>query len=301
MTELFYVFLNVILPVFVIVLLGAIFGGKLELESRTLTRAAYYVFVPAFIFQAISSAQLPFADAVKMLIFIILTHLAAVFVAGGIGRLLGYSREMIAAFVMIAAFGNVGNYGLAMIRFRLGDESIVPATIYYVAIAIFAFIICVGAAGWAHGGAHGAFWKVLKTPALWATIPAAMISAGDFQVPLMLGRMIGLLADAMIPVMLFALGLQLFEQGKVHLTGNVLLGTGIRLILTPFLAYMIAQPFHLSRIESASGVLQAAMPAAVLVSIIAKENDIIPDFVTSVVVVSTLFSVVTLSVLMVVL
>jgi predicted permease len=214
---------------------------------------------------------------------------------------MGRSREMIAAFVMIAAFGNVGNYGLALIRFRLGEESIAPATIYFVAISIVAFIICVGAAGWAHGGTRGAIWKVLKTPALWATVPAAFVSAGNFEVPLMLDRMIGLLADAMIPVMLFALGLQLLEQGRVHLTGDVLLGSSIRLILTPLIALLIAQPFGLSDIESASGVLQAAMPAAVLVSIIAKENDIVPDYVTSVVVVSTLFSVITLSVLMVVL
>lgn len=301
MAELFHVFVNVILPVFAIVLLGSLLGGRLELQARTLTRAAYYVFVPAFIFQAISTAQVPFSSALKMLVFIIVAHLTAVFVAGGIGRLLGRSKEVIAAFVMIAAFGNVGNYGLAVIRFRLGDDSIAPATIYFVAISIVAFVICVGAAGWAHGGAHGAFWKVLKTPALWATVPAVLVSGGNIEVPLLFDRMIGLLADAMIPVMLFALGLQLLEQGKVHLTGDVLLGSAIRLVLTPLIAYLIAQPFGLSHLESASGVLQAAMPAAVLVSIIAKENDIVPDFVTSVVVVSTLCSVITLSVLMVIL
>ena len=299
MAELFYVFLNVILPVFAIVLLGALLGRRLELQARTLTRVAYYVFVPAFIFKAISTAQMSFSDALKMLLFIIVVHLVAVFVAGGIGRVLGRSKEMIAALVMIAAFGNVGNYGLAVIRFRLGNDSIAPATIYFVAISITAFVICVGAAGWAHGGAHGAFWKVLKTPALWATVPAVLVAGGNIEIPLMLDRMIGLLADAMIPVMLFALGLQLLEQGRVHLTKDVMLGASIRLILTPLIALLIAGSFGLSRIESASGVLQAAMPAAVLVSIIAKENNIVPDFVTSVVVVSTLLSVITLSTLMV--
>ncbi|MEA3363410.1 MAG: AEC family transporter, partial [Thermodesulfobacteriota bacterium] len=272
---------------------------RLELQARTLTRAAYYIFVPAFIFQAISTAEVPFTSTVRMLTFILLTHVLAVFIAGGIGRLLGRSREMIAAFVMIAAFGNVGNYGLALIQFRLGDAALPPATIYFVAISISAFVICVGAAGWAHGGSRGAVWKVLKTPALWATVPAVMVSAGGLEVPLMLDRMIGLLAAAMIPVMLFALGLQLREQGKVHLTTDVLLGSGIRLILTPALALLIAASFGLSQIESAAGVLQAAMPVAILVSIIAKENDIVPDYVTSVVVVSTLASVVTLSLLMV--
>ncbi|MDX2493407.1 MAG: AEC family transporter [Desulfuromusa sp.] len=299
MTELFFVFFNVILPVFGIVLLGTFFGRRLGLQARTLTRAAYYIFVPAFIFQAISTAEVPFSSTVRMLTFILLTHLLAVFIAGGIGRILGRSKEMIAAFVMIAAFGNVGNYGLALIQFRLGDAALPPATIYFVAISISAFVICVGAAGWAHGGSRGAVWKVLKTPALWATVPAVMVSAGGLEMPLMLDRMISLLADAMIPVMLFALGLQLREQGKVHLTTDVLLGSGIRLILTPALALLVAAPFGLGPIESAAGVLQAAMPVAILVSIIAKENDIVPDYVTSVVVVSTLASVVTLSLLMV--
>ncbi len=78
-------------------------------------------------------------------------------------------------------------------------------------------------------------------------------------------------------------------------------GSGLRLIVTPLLAWIIVKPFNLGALESASGILEAAMPAAVLVSIIAKENNIVPSFVTSVVVVSTLLSVATLSVIMVLL
>ncbi|NOY13692.1 MAG: AEC family transporter [Deltaproteobacteria bacterium] len=301
MTELFSVFLNVILPVFSIVVLGYLLGGRLELQARTLTRVAYYVFVPAFIFQAISGSQVPLDSALKMLGFIIATHLLAAAVAGGIGRLLGRSREMIAAFVMIAVFGNVGNYGLALIGFRLGETAIAPATIYFVAITITAFIVCVGAAGWARGGSKGAFWGLLKTPALWATPPALLVSAGGITVPLMLSRMIGLLAEAMIPVMLFALGLQLLEQRRVVFSGDVLLASGIRLLLVPAIAFVVAIPFALSSVETAAGILQAGMPTAILVAIIAKENDIVPDFVTSVVVVSTLASLITLTLLMVIL
>ncbi len=299
MTELFLVFLNVILPVFGIVLLGALLGGRLELQARTLTRAAYYIFVPAFIFQSISQADVPLTSLSRMITFIILTHLLAVLIAAGLGRVLGRSKEMIAAFIMIAAFGNVGNFGLALIQFRLGDIALPEASIYFVVINTVAFVICISAAGWAHGGGRGAIWSVLKTPALWATVPAVMVSIGGFDVPLLLDRMVGLLAGAMIPVMLFALGLQLREQARIHLTTDVFLASGFRLLLAPMLALLIAAPFGLSQIESAAGVLQAAMPVAILVSIIAKENDIVPEFVTSVVVVSTLASVVTLSLLMV--
>nr|NIQ97702.1 AEC family transporter [Desulfuromonadales bacterium] len=50
-----------------------------------------------------------------------------------------------------------------------------------------------------------------------------------------------------------------------------------------------------------AGVLQAGMPTAVLVAIISREYGIVPPFVTSVVLFSTLASLVTLTLLMVVL
>jgi predicted permease len=299
MSELLAVFINVIMPVFGIVLLGYLLGNRLELKAQTLTRVAYYVFVPAFIFQAISTAEVSFDSALKMLAFIMATHLLAASIAGGIARLLGRSREVIAAFVMIAVFGNVGNYGLAMIQFRLGETAIAPATIYFVAITITAFVVCVGAAGWAHGGSKGALSGLLKTPALWATVPALIVSNSDMVVPLIFSRMIGLLAAAMIPVMLFALGLQLLEQKKVSFSTDVIIASSARLILAPAIAFLVAIPFRLGHIDYASGVLQAAMPTAILVAIISKENNIVPSFVTSVVLFSTLASLVTLTVIMV--
>jgi len=299
MSELLVVFVNVILPVFGIVLLGAFLGGRLELQAKTLTRVAYYVFVPAFVFQSISQADIPLTSLTRMISFIVLTHLVTIAIAALLGRLMGRSRQMIAAFIMIASFGNVGNFGLAMIQFRLGDVALPAASIYFIVINTVAFVVCISAAGWAHGGSRGAIWSVLKTPALWATVPAIVVSTGDVAIPLLVDRMVGLLAGAMIPVMLFALGLQLREQGKIQLTTDVFFASGIRLIVAPVLALIFTAMFTLTPIENAAGVLQAAMPVAILVSIIAKENNIVPEFVTSVVVVSTLISVVTLSALMV--
>jgi malate permease and related proteins len=301
MTEFLTVFLNVIMPVFAIVLLGFLLGGRLNLQAQTLNRVAYYVFVPAFIFHAISSSKIPFANTAKMILFIMAAHLVVSLIAGGIACLMRRSREMIAAFVMIAVFGNVGNFGLAVIRFRLGDTAVAPATIYFVVIAITAFIVCVGAAGWARDGRRGALGGLLKTPALWAAVPALIVAHGNIAIPLMFSRMIGLLAEAMIPVMLFALGLQLLEQKRVRFSTDVMVATSARLLLAPAFACMLAIPFHLRHIDYAAGVLQAGMPTAVLVAIISKEYDIVPDFVTSVVLISTLTSLITLTAIMVIL
>ena len=301
MSELFSVFLNVIMPVFGIVLLGFLLGGRLGLEARTLSRVAYFVFVPAFIFQAISTSKIPLEHAARMVGFIVAAHLLAALIGGGIGRLLRRPREVIAAYVMIAVFGNVGNFGLAVIRFRLGEAAIAPATIYFVAVIVTAFVVSVAAAGWARGGSRGALGGLLRTPAIWAVVPGLAVSQGGIAVPLMLSRMIGLLAEAMIPVMLFALGLQLLEQRRVHFSLDVAVASTARLLIAPALAALVATPFALGRIDYASGVLQAGMPAAILIAIIAKEFDVVPHFVTSVVLFSTLASLVTLSCIMVLL
>ncbi|PLY00800.1 MAG: transporter [Desulfuromonas sp.] len=301
MSELASVFIDVVMPVFGIVLLGSFLGHRLQLQALTLTRAAYFVFVPAFIFDAISKVRVPLDNVLTMVSFIALTHVLAALAAGGIGRMMNRSRQMIAAFVMIAAFGNVGNYGIAVIQFRLGDGALSSAIIHSVAITIVAFVICVSAAGWARGGSKGALNGLLRTPALWAVVPALFVSHNEIAVPLMLTRMIGLLAGAMIPVMLFALGVQLREQSKVELNVNVFVTSAIRLLLVPAIAVAVAIPFGLGQVDYAAGVLQSAMPTAVLVAIISREYDIVPSFVTSVVLVSTLASLITLTVIMVLL
>jgi predicted permease len=301
MTEFFSVFINVVMPVFGIVVLGYLLGDRLQLQAQTLTRAAYFVFVPAFIFDAISKVRFPLDTVLKMVIFIALAHMLTALIAGGVGRLLGRSREMIAAFIMIAAFGNVGNYGIAVVQFRLGDEALASAIIHSVAITVIAFVVCVSAAGWARGGSRGALSGLVRTPALWAVVPALIVSNNDIAIPLMASRMIGLLAGAMIPVMLFALGVQFREQKKIEFNLDVVATSAIRLLLAPALACLVAIPFGLGHIDYASGVLQAAMPTAVLVAIISREYNIVPNFVTTVVLFSTLASLVTLTVIMVLL
>jgi predicted permease len=296
--ELLAIFLNVVLPVFGIVAIGYLLGPRLALDAHTLSRVAYYVFVPAFVFQAIGTSRVELGNALLMVVYITLCHLVFAALGWAAGRLLKRSAEVTAAFMMIAVFGNVGNFGIPLIRFRLGDSALVPATIYFVAIVITAFIVCVGAAGWAKDGRSGAMWSIFKTPALWAAIPAFMVSGSGVELPLVLTRIVGLLAGAMIPMMLLALGLQLSEVRKLRISGDVMIATGLRLLVAPAVAAVVAIPFGLGHVEYATGILQAGMPAAILVSILAIEHDVVPGFVTTTVFFSTLLSLLTLTVLL---
>ena len=58
MLALSLVFLNVVTPVFILVVFGYFIGPLLKIEARPLSRIAYFVFVPAFVFNIISEAKI---------------------------------------------------------------------------------------------------------------------------------------------------------------------------------------------------------------------------------------------------
>jgi hypothetical protein len=294
----FLVFLNVVTPVFILVVIGYFVGPRLKIEARSLSRTAYFVFIPAFVFNIISEAKIDSGLALQMLSFILVAQIAVALLGFLVGKALRQSREITAAFVLIATFGNVGNFGLPLIVFRLGESARTYATVYFVATIFISFVICVGVASWARSGGVTAVFSVFKTPALIALIPALVFNITDAEVPIFLSRLSGLLGQAMIPVMLITLGVQMGEIPKIKINFNVFAASTVRLIGGPVLALLIVPYFGLEGLERSTGILQAAMPAAVLASIIALEYKLLPEFVTTTVLFSTLYSVLTLTVIL---
>jgi malate permease and related proteins len=292
------IFLNVVTPVFTLVLLGYLAGPRLQLQSRTLSRTAYYLLIPAFIFHVLSTVHLDLGTAGRMVAGITLIYLATGLLGWLTARMLGYSREMAVAFLMTGVFGNVGNYGLALTRFRLGEIAMASATVYMVTVNSVAFTICVLAAGWIRHGRFGALKSLLKTPGVVVLVPALFFPFTGTVPPLIVDRISGLLGDATIPMMLLILGLQLREAGRLEWGRAALAACGVRLVAGPVLAFGLIPLVGLTGIQASAGVLQASMPAAVLTTIVALENDVVPTFVTTVVFATTLLSLISLTLVM---
>lgn len=292
------IFINVITPVFALVLIGYVAGPRLGLEARTLSRYAYFLLVPSFVFNVMSTAEVEVALASRMIAYIIIVHLGCAGLGLLVGWLLKRPSKMIAAYVLVAVFGNVGNFGLPIIEFQLGPEAIFAATLYFLVIIIVAFIIGVAVASWSSGGSSGALWAVFKTPALIVLPPALLLNWAQIDPPLFLSRIVTLLGAAMVPTMLVALGVQLASAGPLTITRDTVTASALRLIGGPALALVLVIPFGLTGIERGTGIFQASMPAAVLTSIIAIEHDLLPEFVTTTVLFSTLVSVITLTILL---
>ncbi|MDX1606882.1 MAG: AEC family transporter [Candidatus Competibacterales bacterium] len=296
--ELGAIFVGVITPVYTLVAVGYLFGRRLGLQAQTLSRYAYYILVPAFVFKVMSTADMEARLAAQMVGYILVVHVTVALAAFLLARALKRPAQMVGAYVVIAVFGNVGNFGLPLIEFRLGPEALIPATVYFLAVIVIAFVISVAAASWHRGGGLHAMLSVIRTPALVALVPALAFNLTDVTPPLWLGRSTDLLGSAMVPTMLVTLGVQLSAAQRIRLEPDVFLATGVRLLGAPVLAMLLAAPFALTETVRAAGILQASMPTAVLAVLIALEHKLLADFVTTAVLFSTLASVVTLTLLM---
>ncbi len=298
MAQLGRIYLDILVPVFALVALGYFVGPRLGLDARTLSRVAYFLLVPAYNFSVLSAAKIAAGLAGRILLFTAAMEVAVALAGFTVGRLLRRSPGMVAAYVLVAVFPNVGNFGIPIVQFAFGADALTVAVLYFVAINVLSFAIGVAAANWHHGSVLRAMGQVFRTPALLAVPPALVFNLFHRSVPLALSRPVALLAGAMVPVMLVALGVQLAAAPIPRLSLDMALANAVRLVGGPALAALIAIPLGMSGLARDAGVLQASMPTAVFASIIAFEHDLLPSFVTATVLVSTLASIVTLAVVL---
>ncbi|MDW8054017.1 MAG: AEC family transporter [Anaerolineae bacterium] len=298
MLALLTLFLNVLAPVFLVLGLAYGVARPLQLQSQTLSRLAYYVLTPAFVFSVLSNARIEAALALRMIGFITAVYAGSTLVALLLALLLRRNRNIAMAWMMIAAFGNVGNFGLPIAQFAEGSAALLPATVFFLANLVFAFVVCVTLANLGRDSVFVSLGRVIKTPGLIAVVPALAMNALSVTLPPALGRAIDLLATALVPVMLIALGVQFAHYGLPPISADMLIGAGIRLISGPLLAFLLVDAFGLGGLERSVGILQASMPTAVLVSIIAMESRLLPEYVTATVLFSNVASVLTLPIVL---
>ena len=119
--------------------------------------------------------------------------------------------------------------------------------------------------------------------------------------PLPVDRAVSLLGDAAIPGMLLVLGLQLQKNHRTHNWRALTLANGMRLLGGMGVGFVMAAIFGLQGMAFNAGVLESAMPTAVLSIILATEYDAEPAFVTTAVFSSTILSPLTLTPLLLIL
>jgi predicted permease len=288
-------FLNNLLPIFLAAVAGYLLAKWLPIDPRTLSGIALYIFTPCLVFNQLTHTELNNHDIFKIILFTALCAGIVGLLTWIIGRSLHLERSVLAAVLITSIFANAGNFGLPVTSFAFGETALAYATLFFVTNAVLTntagvVIISMGSTNF-----KKALSNLFKIPVLYALILAILVMSMGWRVPLPVDRTVKILGDASIPTLMVLIGVQFHS---VKLKGKIIpltLASVMRLLVSPTLALGLSAIFGLYGPARQAVVLEAAMPAAVLNTVLATQFDTEPTFVTEVVAVTTILSAFTLT------
>lgn len=291
-------FVDIILPVFLIVLSGYLLEKYAQLDFRTLTQSGLYLFAPALVLSALLKRPLQWEPALNIFYFMLAYTAALLVLSVTVGRLLRFNNETRSALSLTTVMMNVGNFGLPLAYFAFGDAgleySILTFVMFNIPLGTVAIVIAQGKAA----SFKAALLNTLKIPIFHAVVVAFLWKWLALPMPSFVLRPLELLGQAAVPLMMVLLGMQLYRTKITAGFGFVSLASCIRLVVAPLLAWVLTGMLGMDGLVRQVVVLQTSTPAAVLPLLYSVRFNTRPDLVASAIFVSTLFSAVTLTVLL---
>lgn len=301
--------LSVALPVFGLIAVGSLVGrfGVLGVGATiALNQFVMYLALPAVLFQAMARIDLrEFFDPGYFAAFggaIVVAYVLSL----AISRRRGTPFVNASMQALAATFCNTGYVGIPLCLAAFGPASLVPAVIALVITACLqlgAVLAMIEAAVQPQPEIWRTGWKVLRVLARNPFLISPLLGLAYGQVglgfPLALDRFLTLLGAAATPCALVAIGLQLVEAGEKFRPGLVTRLVAIKLIVQPAVAYVIAAHLvALPPVWVATAVIMSALPTGTSAFLLAQLYGKEAQTCSGTVLVSTVFSFVTLSVLL---
>jgi predicted permease len=276
---------GIVVPIFLVVLVGFLYGRKRSPSMEAANRINIEVFTPFLILSVFASRPVDLADYAPLAFGAILVTLLPGIFAYFLAKGLGVSWK---TFVPPIMFRNSGNTGLPLILFTFGEAYMPAAVILFIVENTLHFTV---GAWLLNPRTH--LLHVLRNPMVIAAAMGLSIAAFSVHLPEWLIRSLSLLGDISVPLMLFALG--------VRLVNLDLSGWRIGLVsavASPVLGLMVAWPLtlilDLSPVQQAMLILFGALPPAVLNYLVAERYNQQPEQVAAMVLFSNALSIITI-------
>jgi hypothetical protein len=290
LNDLIRLFIDNILPVFIVAGLGYLAAQRFKASPRVLSQLTFNIFSPCLLFVLLTQNPLAGQVVLKMILFVAVLITVSGLLAYFVGRALRLERNMLAGLMLVSMFMNAGNFGLPVTQFAFGDEALAYASLFFVAMAIFTYSIGTVIASMGSTSLKDSLLNLLKIPTIYAIPIALLFGQFNWHLPVSLSRPVELLADATIPSMLIVLGMQLQTarwSGGVRALSAALV---IRMVAMPVVAFFISPFFGWQGVAYQAVMLESAMPAAVITTMLATEFGTAPSFVAFTVFAGTLLS-----------
>ncbi len=212
-------------------------------------------------------------------------------------RVFGFRRDEHAVLLLCVALCNSSFVGYPMVRALLGEHALPYAVVYdqfgtFVLLSTFGLYVLARYGGDTPPTTREIGLRIVKFPPVWALLFALTLMPE--QPPAWIGAALKNLADAMLPLVMLAVGLTIQLKLPRDEVKPLAVGLLLRLLVMPALALPLSFAFGMSGEMLQANVLESAMPPMITAAALAISHQLAPRLAAAMVGYGILLSLVTL-------
>lgn len=293
-----FIILDVILPILILMLIGAILQRKFQFNLKQLSTLITYCLMPAAVFVNIYDISIETGLLLQIIYYLMLYSLSLIIVSHFISKTLKLEKGESAALKNSISLMNSGNYGLPVSQLIFSHNPVGVSIQIFIVIfqnlltysyGIYNLLSATKTIG-------GIIQSFLRLPVFHALVLGVLFQSFKIQIPNSILLPLNQLANGFVAIALILLGAQL-SNIKLNFFHRVITWALIgRLLMGPLLALSMIYLLNIDGIVAQSLFIASSFPTSRNTSTIAMEYQIEPELHAQIVLFSTLFSIITVTV-----
>lgn len=293
-----FIILDVILPILILMLIGAILQRKFQFNLKQLSTLITYCLMPAAVFVNIYDIRIEIDLLLQIIYYLMLYSLSLIIVSHFISKILKLENGESAALKNSISLMNSGNYGLPVSQLIFSQNPVGVSIQIFIVIfqnlltysyGIYNLLSATKTIG-------GIIQSFLRLPVFHALVLGILFQSFTIQLPNSILLPLNQLANGFVAIALILLGAQL-SNIKLNFFHRVITWALIgRLLMGPLVAFAMIYLLNIDGIVGQSLFIASSFPTSRNTSTIAMEYQIEPELHAQIVLFSTLFSIVTVTV-----
>lgn len=293
-----FIILDVILPILILMLIGAILQRKFQFDLKQLSTLITYCLMPAAVFVNIYDIRIEIDLLLQIIYYLILYSLSLIIVSHLISKTLKLEIGESAALKNSISLMNSGNYGLPVSQLIFSQNPVGVSIQIFIVIfqnlltysyGIYNLLSATKTIG-------GIIQSFLRLPVFHALVLGILFQSFKIQLPNSILLPLNQLANGFVAIALILLGAQL-SNIKLNFFHRVITWALIgRLLMGPLVAFAMIYLLNIDGIVAQSLFIASSFPTSRNTSTIAMEYQIEPELHAQIVLFSTIFSTITVTV-----
>ncbi|GIP31150.1 AEC family transporter [Paenibacillus sp. J2TS4] len=292
-----YILLNNIIPLSILIGIGALLHFFFKLDIKTLSKLNFYLFSPAVIFKMLYESEISLAILLQVLLFFAVFIILLFLLVELVIRIRQYKGNMKTAMRNSVIFYNSANYAIPLNQLVfIGDAFTLSIQIIIMMMqSLLPNTYGIYSVNANKSDRRDIIRKIMSLPVIYV-IPLGFLMRGfEIPIPDAIYQPINYVSNAFIATALITLGVQLGSMKWQLKLSDVVLSNTLRLLVAPALGFGVVWLLGIKGMMAQALVLSCAVPTSLSSVLLAVEFDNEPEFSSQAVFSSTVFSIFTVT------